>query len=378
MHASQKSWVDNASANAAVVDAQSKKTYQSIRALMSLVSGVDDYVISNESRQGVIKKFYLKELAKRYRSDQIMSLSDAISVFWETVFKYLPKAEATGTKVKVRVVDGQDSIGAVKIGTISTSERATSCNPIYYLRSMGIMGVRNTINKMYRRHLMQVCDDCQSISAISSVEDKDTMKCPECGSSDTTKHWPSKSSTYKSKKSRKCTACSHVWARTFDRMCCSCQSRNTHIEGRHTYNVDINAESDTSHAVDQMIDHETDLEFDDLVRDIRQSLPSDPNNKDTVSRTVEIYDILTNPTSGAAICTLCKVSAKTPDATCGADTFILSKCINYSKRIGAYHGCSASLSARRVKKIRSYVLRYMLSHHVDKKTIDKFMRDGLV
>jgi len=347
-------------ANAIVVVAKvDKNNRYNIQQLMDLVSGVENYSIGHTTKQGIIKKFYNKELNKLNRENPIMSMQDAVSVFWESVFKYLSRAQTTGEEVQVRIVTGQNTSTQS-----NTATRKTKCNPIHYLRNMGIMGIRNVVNKSYRRNLIQICEDCSTISSVTSTEVAESKICPECKSSTSKKIWPSGSSTYKSKKSRVCEPCGTIWTRQFSKSCYNCKSVNVKIESRLIRENEIvnNVVDDNTNA-DALSIQEGEIEYNEIVSNIRKFLPSDPNNPGGTSRTKEIYDMITNSSKGEDICKKCVISAHgNKKLSCGATSFNINKCINFNKKIGEYHNCSASLSARRIKKIRQYVSKYIMEH----------------
>jgi hypothetical protein len=129
---------------------------------------------------------------------------------------------------------------------------------------------------------------------------------------------------------------------------------------------------------------EEDLLIDGLITKLYNYLPLDPRDPTAVSKTKEVFDILVKSEASAEMCKKCVASASTictercklfktqgkcghektldPADTCGADHFLIGKCVNFSKKIGEHHNCSASLAARRVKKVREYVKRYIEEH----------------
>lgn len=389
-------WVKNEVANSVVMTVQQsiangKINNDALHEMMDLISGVKNYDISDLENQGHIRKIFEKE---RYRHSGSRSgrtasfgidLGDVVSVFWEHVFKYLPRASQTGDVVSMRVVDGQkqetDTIDQklTKQG-LTFVQRNTKCNPIHYLRDQGIMGVRNLINSSYRRNIMMVCDDCGTSSSVSSSEANE--HCPKCNCAKTEKFWPDGNSSYRAKKSRRCLGCGNTWTRQFTRKCYSCGSDGVRTEARvqngeesmfHVPSSDVSAHETLEQA-------EIDRSLDELLDRIYKFLPSDPKDPKAISRTKDVFNIMTRPEFSRDMCGKCVKAAplvceekckdhncshsKIPDPnlTCGEESFALNKCVNFSKKIGEYHGCSASLAARRVKKVREYFKRYVQKH----------------
>lgn len=398
MKASPKSsWVKNELANEAVLRAQEsiatgRRNNKAIQDMMDLISGIQNYAIWNINKQGVIRKaFELERLrhngTKAGRAASFATdLDDVISTFWEHVFKYLPRATATGENVPVRVVDGQYDDDTEFDENTSTAglqfvQRSTKCNPVHYLRNMGIMGVRNLINKSYRRNIVMVCDDCGQGSSVSTTEES-SDKCPKCTSDDVGKYWPDGNSSYRSRKARKCNECNHIWLRQFTRKCYKCNSENVRTESRIQNGEDsiFQAPSGEDSAETLLVANELNQNIDTLIGKLYNFLPSDPRDPKVVSRTKDVFNILTRPEFSKDMCGKCVAKApmvcdekcgltncihgKAPDPkiSCGEPSFSLDKCINFSKKIGEYHGCSASLAARRVKKVREYVKRYIVKH----------------
>lgn len=394
--AENKNWVDNNKADNIVRLVQQSilagtSDKKSIQTMMDLISGVERYSISDHRRQGIVKRVFDSENS-RFRSNKnfassnfSIDIDDVISTFWESVFKYVTRASATGATVPVRVVNGQPSSVVELVGGLSFTNRGTNCNPIHYLRKMGIMGVRNLINATYRRGLMQICDDCGESTAATKIEIKDSC-CPQCSNINISVYWPNGSSSYGTKKQNKCQQCLHTWSRKFAYACAKCKSTNTKIESRFDLS-DEAADNVASYemSADEAISREQMIrELDNVLKEIYDFLPKDPEDPTRKSRTMEIFDILVNAKSiqqekwlAKDICQKCIFNApkicvmkcghpnciheKQPDPkiSCAATSFDLSKCINFSKKIGEYHGVSASLTARRVGKIRACFIRYI-------------------
>jgi hypothetical protein len=121
------------------------KKGQCLHKFMDAVSGVENYKISDLRRQGVIRGAFSSEII----ADQfILNLDDIISVFWTGVFSKIPD-----TKLYKEMIIIKDCNG-------NTIKRPTNKNPIHFLRSHGIMTVRNHINSLYRKNLQQYCNVC--------------------------------------------------------------------------------------------------------------------------------------------------------------------------------------------------------------------------
>jgi hypothetical protein len=361
-----KAWISNEHANEMVSKVQSAletKTSkpQDIGELMSLVVNVPSYKIADQSRQGVIKHIYKKEyhrikLVGDY-SNFSLSFDDIISIFWESVFKYLPLAKTRGSVVNTRAVKGQLD------ADIRQHARATNCNPINWLRTRGILGVRNAINKTYNKNLIQICDECGHKSRADSRE-VNTQACPKCLSVNTIEYWPDNSSTYKSTKKRICQDCKSTWRRKFAYVCAKCLSVCVHIESifdnKSIELCDISVDDTIE---DEHVDLETDDEIKKIISGLYEALPlnPDPNNK-TTTKTREVLDILFKPEVSADICAKCAFKASGSNKTCGADSFSMDRCLNYGLHISEYQGVSSALAARRIKIIRKYFIKYIMDN----------------
>jgi hypothetical protein len=346
----EKNWTSNETADEVVSSIQESKapSQQMIQKLLDLVSGVPSYKISNQMRQGVIKRAFERECRKAGPtgidySNFSVSFDDVISTFWEAVFAHLPLAKTRGSTVSTRVVKGQPE-----------TDRQTNCNAVNWLRMHGIMGVRNAINKVYAKNLIQVCNDCGHRAKATSKE-SNTKSCPECLSVNTIEFWPSRSSTYKSVKERKCNDCGKTWKRKFTYACAKCLSVNVHIESIFDNKDDLVYEVSVDTTVeDEHINMEMELESQKLISGLYNTLPlnPDPNSDRANTKSREILDIIFKPEISKDICAKCTLN-------CGADSFSMDKCTNYSKRIGEYQGVSATLSFRRIKTIRNCFIKYV-------------------
>lgn len=388
-------WVSNQEANEVVERAKQalkdgRQNDPSIQQLMCLVVGVEKYRAWDHRHQGMIRRIYNTERKAQYNygsstlsSNFGIDFDDVISAFWEAVFKKLPVAETTGSMVTVRIVEGQKPVdGLVNTGGITTTQRATKCNPINYLKHHGWLGVRNMLNKSYRRNIAQVCDDCGHSSNVSTTE-KDGECCPKCNGTSTEKFWPSGHSSYRSRKARRCLGCKYVWDRQFVRTCTECGSDNVRTDSLVMNNEEsmLQKSSDEATIEEMIAQHQAEQELQALLDDIYKSLPRDPKDPNATTHTHNVFNLLTRPAASIAMCKACVSKAPLvcadkckksdcahdripdPDISCGAESMATAtKCVNYSKKIGEYHGVSASLASRRVKKVRKYVSQYIKTH----------------
>jgi len=359
-----KAWVSNEHADEIVSKVQSalkSKTAspKAIYELMSLIAGVDVYQISNHARQGVIKRVFEKEYHKvkvGNHSNFSLSFDDVINIFWESVFKSLPDAKVRGSTVNTRAVKGQPDAEHQ-----NQHARATNCNPINWLRTRGVLGVRNAINKTYNKNLVQICDECGHKSRADSRE-VNTKVCPKCLSVNTLEHWPDGSSTYKSNKERICQDCGATWKRKFAYVCAKCLSVCVHIESIFdSKSIELCEVSIDSTVEDEHINLEGEAEIKGIINGLYNILPlnPDPNSDQTNTKAREVLDILFKPEVSKDICAKCVAKACGSNKTCGADSFSMDKCVNYGLRIGEYQGVSSALSARRIRVIRKYFIKYL-------------------
>lgn len=388
---SRPDWVANEVADQVVINVQKLikagiTSHPDIDKFNELIAGVKAYSVFDLTRQGVIQRIFDTERSKyqasrsNKKSNFSIDMDDVVSTFWENVYKYLDKASVTGGTVDVRVVEGQD-VDEDKVeakGGINVTSRDTKCNPVYYLRKMGVMGVRNLINASYRRNLMQICEECNHASTATRSE-VNGKECPKCDSKQVENHWPDGNSAYKVKKQKICKSCKHIWQRKFAYICGKCDSLEVRIEQRHspTDENTFQIAAEEMSVEEELVQAETEANLEELVEEIYDFLPSDPKDPTLISKTKEIFTILTDPEMAKDICQKCVAKAplvcsegcKTscthvripdPKISCGASTFSIGKCVNFSKKIGEYHSCSASLTARRMKKIRQYFVRYVV------------------
>jgi len=359
--------VDNDEANSVVYRMQNTSTPDKVllQSFMDMVVGVNNYDISNMTRQGILSRMFSRELKHNSNvknTNFANSFDDIVSLFWESVFADLPTARQTGADVLVK------SNGEAKSAD-------TKCNPINYLRWRAITKIRNMLNDSYARNLIQVCDGCGESSAAAKKERTTVCK---CGSEDTVATWPT-GSKYRSKKTRKCNTCNLTWTREFIYSCIYCKSPDTRLEMKYqpidamtTTPYDLNtAEAKVAH--NQSIN-----EVNSLIIRIKASLPKDPRDADAITAKMSIFVLMTDQSAAADICRKCVKKAevcteactevclhqKTIDKrkSCGAESFSITQCINYSKKIAEYQSCSASLASKRVKYNRHYFTKYIVAN----------------
>ena len=379
----QGKWVTNDEADKVVLAVQEalatgklQKDIPEIRKLIDLVSGVDGYSHKNHHHQKLIKSIFNSE--KLYNNNTactntVVDLNEAVSEFWEAVFKNLSKAKTVNSVVNVRKITDEET--TEKKQGLEYVARKTNCNPIYYLRNQGIMAVRNLLNKQYRRMLIRICSECGNGGSISNIETD--LQCNKCKSISTEKWWPDGNSTYKSKKFRKCNNCSTTWERKFKHVCSNCQSTDIRLEYKFidNDNVYVSICSDEVNADMSLIEHQSESAMATLISKVINSFPklNDVNN----SKTAEVFAIMVIPETSHDMCKQCNDTASMvcqqkcgkhecehdlipdPDNCCGSDHFVMGKCVNFSRKIAQYHKCSASLAARRVQKARQYFIKYI-------------------
>jgi Zn finger protein HypA/HybF involved in hydrogenase expression len=350
------------------------KYSKNISRFMDLVVNVQNYDINNHRRQGVISRTYAKESIVKFSDTGIaINIADLISEFWSEVFNSLDKVKPTGGDIVAKSVAGAGIHGGA---------RQTKCNSINYLRSRGIMAVRNYINNWYRHNLVQICNQCRHESSIHS-EEYGTNICPSCSSSNTEKWWPSGHASFRSKKCRRCLDCGASWTRKFMYVCPQCKSADVYMEMLNRQASDfrdkIDNLSDDINVESMYSDMENEIEMQKLVESIRNTFHINIHSN-TKSKSNEIFDLIFPVDGVSPICKMCVRDApmvcslscgetdctheKIPDPkyTCGAEKFSMATCVNFSKKIAKYHGCSTTLAARRVEKVRTHFIKYVLSH----------------
>lgn len=352
---------------------------------MNLVAGVHEYHISDMSKQGIIGRYFNREIRTPYGGGNpinfSMSFEDIVSIFWEHAYKALLDAKMTGDSVKVRVVTGQESNAETsKVNGVDKTDRITNCNPINYIRKTAITKTRNAITTSYVRGITQECQDCGNSSVPRKSEY--TLTCPMCQSGETKEIYPEGTSMYRAKKARQCTKCTTVWQRRFRYTCQACKSDNVSLEQRLKTMDDAVLQIPSGIATVEVdkIASESDIEINNILLNIRSVLPKDPQSPGSKTAGIDIYDMFIDPALGKDVCKLCKSNARPvcaekcgaskcshptmldPTYTCGSDEFSLIECINYTKRLSDYYQCSTSLTSRRVKRNRLYAIRYIVNN----------------
>jgi len=378
-------FIDNSLANQLVRQAQTRKDAGSIQRLMEQIVEVENYRQHDIKNQGYIGRVFFQE---QERLPASVDMTDIVAVFWEQVMKDLPRAAMEGEVVSVRKIneiqhDGIEYVASkTKDGEVYV-DRKTKMNPVYWLRRQGYMAVRNFINDHYRDNWNQSCDDCGHVGP-SAQSTEVVTPCHQCNSKDSVKVTLRKRTVQRGSNNshRKCSACGTLRPRQFTRSCRKCGSSNVRVDYRFDGELkeDIFSLPDGLHNMrpdDILVKGEVNRELEQLLKDIEDSFPK--NTKDNIGDTQvrRIFRILIYPEASMEMCGQCKFKAGmvcaegcrrdycnhdrkvNPSKSCGADSFQLDKCINYSKKIGEYMGFTGALANRRVQKIRLYVEQFL-------------------
>jgi hypothetical protein len=190
-----------------------------------------------------------------------------------------------------------------------------------------------------------------------------------------------------SRKSRECKECGNTWRRKFVRACCKCGSQNISMDSKIISQDDLlNLVPAENEYIDDLMLLQKETKIVHLLEDMYKSLPTNPQDPLLDTKSQEIFRILVYPNASSEICRQCNQTApKVCEIMC--DKFKLNRscehnlivnnkyccgeasfnpnCVNYSKKIGEYQKCSASLAARRVKKIRIHIKKYIIAHKKD-------------
>lgn len=319
--------IDNAVADDIITRVRSGDE-EAKRILVDLVSGSQNYTPLNTHHQFKIVGSFNKEIVGG------IDINELVSVFWDGVFTAVDKARTIGSTI--------------------TDGTKTQCNPLNYIKLYGITQVRKYLNTVYRKGMMNFCDNCNSTVAVKSVEVE--TKC-KCGSSESSAlHFRNR---YRSKRMRKCSLCGELRNRRFERVCTACQSNNVRLVSRI---VEIEKTKLTYNNIDTINDFDTSKHIEELLVSFMNSFPK---SGDTKVKTVA--KILVGDDISYEVCKLCKKTADDANNQkycCGSEKIELTRCINFSKRIAAYFGCSATLTVNRVKRVRAYFIKF-LSDNVD-------------
>lgn len=364
-----------------------------IQAMMDLISGIPNYSMASNTNQGWIHRKLMRD---RIEHNHIIDIDVLISWFWTGVMKALHKVEAAGTSVLVYHDIVAEQSGAPHM-------RATSMSPLNYLRQHGFFMAKMYINKVFKERLRQHCLDCDRISLVGSTREYDTG-CPFCGSTDSFLN-----QIFASKRTRTCNQCHKVRTTRFERVCGKphlvndriefvdgCGSENVVLVTIEEYNTDDTDKHTKviywhdSTPEDLLADAEIDHEVIDFIKACEIALPADPKDPKGDSRNRQILRILVDPQEGRDICSRCRERAGVicavqcgnpgcshtkivnPKESCGAEHFSLPMCINYSRKIGEYLGCTSTLINMRVKRIRQHTLSFAL-HNTRRFSVARYL-----
>jgi hypothetical protein len=133
---------------------------ENIKPFMDAISGVENYKISNLSKQGCIRGMFAKEII----ADQfVLDFEDIISIFWQAIFENVDRAKFWGEEVEIKLINGTKIVN-------------TNNNPIHYLRKQAYFAVRNHITALYRKNLKQTCGKCGYTTSTRLHKE-----CKKCG-----------------------------------------------------------------------------------------------------------------------------------------------------------------------------------------------------
>jgi hypothetical protein len=369
-----------------------KKHGRQLQALMDIVSGIQGYRMDSKCPQGIIHQFLF---AERIENNHVIDYDVVISHFWQGVFEYLPNAMLRGTKVMVRKAALPTTDGSVTV-ELSISkhgrdyeERETKMPPVNYLRMQGRAAMRKFVNSCYKTRLRQQCNSCGRTGSLG-VQKEEDKGCPKCKSINS-----KMLAGVMRRRSRACLDCGHVRFTTMKRVCGHPREKE---DGTIEYvdgcgGVDVQTLQTEEYLTDHekwdgvlgedghdpevhIIHNELEKDASEFVQACIGSMPRDARDPNGDSQTRKILRILVDPQDGAKICKDCRddsdsVCAQScadplcdhdrmpdPKQSCGAKTFSLSECINYSKKIGDHLGYTASLANRRVAKVRKHAAEF--------------------
>lgn len=347
-----------AAAKAFIAEHGAYKYGPPIQALMDAVSGVTGYRLASTTDQGFIHK---KLMHSRMEHNHIVDIDTMISKFWYGAIQAVLRAQPEGTVVNIKNLTGE-------------APRPTQMNPLAYIRNMGIAAARKYIDECCRQRLKVLCHDCNIITNLGKQREID-IGC-KCGCKESTSPQAFVTNRY-----RVCVKCGVKRLAIFERICGrsvidtdtgaakitgGCGSNNVTIIQTEEF-VDSNGRDawEWKFGLTET-DPESDASTAQLTQDAAnfakaciEALPKDLSDPQGDSKTRKILRILVDPTEGAAICKQCR--EQDPE-TCGAQTFDLSECVNYSKKLGQHFGYSTTLANRRVKKVRSHTLQFAIEH----------------
>jgi hypothetical protein len=382
----------SANLDKAVLDAQQhvkehgRRHGAPIQELMNAVSGVIGYKFHDGPQGYVLSRFF----SERANVNDVIDISVLISRFWDSVFENLFKATPAGAVVPVR--DQQVTGVKAEDGKFSRTYTAkpTNLSAVKFLRMQGIAAARKYINDCYRIHLRQHCNDCGQTTHLAKKFEFDTG-CNMCDSYASTML-----AGVMRRRRRKCNDCGAIRLCDMKRVCGrpivngddttyadGCGSTNISLVRAEESLNDSNSISITDSSVEfsedtpefNYICNELHDDAAAFLQDCIKSLPVDSQAGNCESNSAKILKIIADPKEGNDICKKCHENARPvcvencseqcthakmmdPKQCCGANSFSLDQCINYSAKIGQYLGFTASLANRRVKRVRLHVISF--------------------
>lgn len=373
-------------AQAFVSEFGSDRHGEPIQALLNAVSGVSTYRMGGGDQGYIARKF----MGERIENNHVVDFGSVVSHFWNGVFKYLPKAVRTGDEVQARDAEIGSHATAPKQHGRTYQRRATKMPPLTFLRMQGVASARKYITECYKRALRQQCLDCGTVQTLGTTKEFDDG-CPKCKSMDS-----AMIAGVMRRRTRKCSNCQLVRPCTIKRLCghpkeakdgsivyeggCGSteiivvQSEEFISSDREKWESTLGA--DTKDPEVEYIQNELTNDSAEFAKACLQSMPSDPRDPTGDSQSRKILRILTVPSDGVDICKKCVTSAPTvcskgcgkadcahsrmadPRQSCGASSFSLASCVNYSRKLGEHLGYTPSLANRRVAKVREHVKKF--------------------
>jgi hypothetical protein len=328
-----------------------------IQELMDLVANVHNYRMQYRTDQG----FIYRKLISRIEYNHIVDIETMISKFWYGAIQAILRAKPVGTEVGIS--NGTDEC-----------RRKTAMSPLNYIRNMGVAAGRKYIDECCRKRLKQLCHDCNKVTGLGKQREID-HGC-KCGSKEAiTPH------AFVKHPIRICITCGTKRSLIFERVCgtikvdengspwipgdTGCGSNNVSIIQIEDYVEGEDA--DTWEWKFGITDStpEDDVSSFELAKDAAafaeaciKALPGDIADPNGDSQTRKILRILVDPMAGTDICMQCKASAD----CCGASSFAIDICTNYSRKLGEHFGYSTTLANRRVKKIRQHAIAFAIKN----------------
>jgi hypothetical protein len=341
-----------------------------IQDLMDLVSGVNNYKMLPTTDQG----FIYHKLIRRMEHNHVVDIDMMISKFWYGAIQAILKAQPIGTEVDTRYEGGR---------------RKTNMSPLSYIRNHGVGAARKYIDECCRRKLKQLCHDCGCITSLGKQRELDPG-C-KCGHKESKLRY-----MFVRHPVRICLGCNARRSPTFERICGilntdkdtgeqwvsnGCGSSNIEIIQTEDFIDEDTTDAwewkfginDTTPEVSALL-YEAAAEAEEFASACLAALPPDPHSADGDSQTRKVLRIIINPTAGIDICEKCRTN---DNDTCGAISFDIDSCVNYSRKLGQYFGYSAALANRRVKKVREHAVRFAIEN-MHKYTVARFIVAKLI